>query len=406
MKVWIIAHFVLFPGEPGINRFHYLASLLSDLGHEVTLFTSKFSHKEKKNRSLSEIKNKVNYKIELIDEPKYLNNLSLKRVIAHKKFSQNLSKVLKKVDDFPSVILLAFPSISCAITVSNFAVKNRIPYIVDVQDWWPDAFEIALKNVAMRRVFKFLIKPIKKYLIKVFSDASAIVAVSESYLENALSLSKNASNQLKEVIPLGVDLKKFDLISSKYSKNDNKFKLVYVGQVGQNYDLETVIKAIPILRKKIPNLFVDIVGDGDKLDKLKELSFRAACDDIINFTGFIPYEKMVKYLIEADVALNTIKQEWIFLPNKVFDYCAAGLPIVNSIKADFGFYVNKYKIGINYTAENIHEFVLAVEELWADPIKRKEFGENSRKFVENFGDREKNYRKLVGILEKAAKKVN
>ena len=404
MKVWIVAHFVLFPNEPGVNRFHYLAELLAKFGHDVTLFTSKFSHKWKKHRSFSEITKEVNYKIVLIDEPEYLDNLSFKRLKAHRLFGKNLYTTLKDNDDTPSIILVSFPSISCTSAVAKFANKKQIPYVIDIQDWWPDAFEIAFDSEFMRKVFRLSIKPIKLYLKRIFSDAAALIAVSESYLKNAVSISNNPKNQLKEVIPLGVDLEKFDYLKSKYTKTkDDKFKLVYIGQVGPNYDLQTVVKAVPVLRRKIPNLEVDIVGDGDTLGTLKDLTKQQNCSDIIKFPGFVTYDKVIKYLVDADVALNTIKQEWIFLPNKVFDYCAAGLPIVNSIKADFGCYVKKYKMGINYTPTNVSEFSNAVENLWKNQSLRKEFGKNSRKFAEEFGDRKKNYFKLVEILEKLSK---
>lgn len=51
-RVWIVAPFTTLPGEPGFNRFTYLAEKMSDR-MDVTLWTSRFSHHLKKVRRLN-----------------------------------------------------------------------------------------------------------------------------------------------------------------------------------------------------------------------------------------------------------------------------------------------------------------------------------------------------------------
>ncbi|WP_286983177.1 glycosyltransferase family 4 protein [Pseudothermotoga sp.] len=404
MKVWIIAHFVLFPGEPGINRFHYLAELLSSHSYQVTLFTSRFSHKFKKYRNQHEILSKLSYSVVLIDEPQYDSNLGFQRVKAHMRFGRNLFKALISQKEKPDCLLVAYPSISAAKAATNYALRTNIPYIVDVQDWWPEAFEIVFKNDFLRAVYRRAIKLSNLYLRSIFSNASALIAVSKTYLEKSLSMSKGKNNlKIKDIIPLGVDIEYFDRVAQSYKRlQDGKFRLVYIGQVGPSYDLETVIRASVILKEKIPNFEVYIVGDGTETNKLKALTKKLRLQEIIHFIGFVPYEEMIKYLVEADVALNVIKQKWIFLPNKVFDYCAAGLPVVNSIEKDFGEYVRSYSMGINYKAGNVSQFVQAVMKLYLSPDLRESYGRNARKFVEEMGDRKKGYLKIVDILERVA----
>ena len=401
MGIWIIAHFVLFPGEPGFNRFHYLAELLVRRSHRVTLFTSRFNHKSKKYRKEHEALSKVSYPVVLVDEPKYDNNLSFRRVKAHAHFGRNLFKTLISQKEKPDCLLVAYPSISAAKAASSYARKNNIPYAVDVQDWWPEAFEIVFKNELLRTIYRKAVRLSKPYLKSIFTEASALIAVSKTYLEKASAMSgEKSESQVKEVIPLGLDIEYFDRIAQNYERpQDGKFRLVYIGQVGPSYDLETVIRASVILKEKIPGLEVYIVGDGTESNRLKTLAKELRMQDIIRFTGFVPYEKMIKYLIEADVALNVIKQEWIFLPNKVFDYCAAGLPIVNSIEKDFGEYISDYNMGINYKASSISQFVRAVMKLYSSPELREVYGCNARKFVEEVGDRKKGYLKIIDVLE-------
>ena len=140
-KVLLIAHFCSDFGQKGNNRFNYLANILSK-EYEVELITTDFSHVKKEYRNKIGFEN--NYSVTMLHEPCYKKNVSPKRIYAHYVFSMNLKKYLHSMKEKPSVIYCAVPSLDVAYEAAKYSKKNNIKYIVDVQDLWPEAFQMVL----------------------------------------------------------------------------------------------------------------------------------------------------------------------------------------------------------------------------------------------------------------------
>ena len=98
MKILFIANYVSLPWENGNSRFIYLLNSIDYSKHNVELITSSFSHALKKHRKLDFKKvNALKYKLTLIDEPGYRNNVSFARMYSHKFLSKNLKEYFAKI---------------------------------------------------------------------------------------------------------------------------------------------------------------------------------------------------------------------------------------------------------------------------------------------------------------------
>ena len=117
--------------------------------------------------------------------------------------------------------------------------------------------------------------------------------------------------------------------------------------------------------------------------------------------GRLPYEKMVKILCECDIAVNPIaKGAAQSIINKVGDYAAAGLPVVNTQECEeYRNIVTNYKIGINCENNNSIDMANKIYELYNNVNERKEMGRNNRKLAEEKFDRRKTYIKIVKLIE-------
>jgi glycosyltransferase involved in cell wall biosynthesis len=96
-------------------------------------------------------------------------------------------------------------------------------------------------------------------------------------------------------------------------------------------------------------------------------------------------------------------------PNKVFDYMAAGKPIIISIDGVARKLVEDANAGIYVEPENPEAFVRAVAELKVNPEKRQEFGDRAREFVGEHFSREvlsKKYLKIVEHVAQTAKNID
>ena len=394
MKILMIANFVSFPFEGGNSRFTYILNMLDHKKNQLELVTSNFRHSTKSKREYSpEELSKVSYKITLLDEPGYKKNVSIKRFYSHKILSINLKKYLKKIDK-PDLIYCAVPSLDLAKEAAKYAKNNNIRFIIDVQDLWPEAFKMVFKIPIIKDIV-FLPLTLKANYI--YKNADDIIAVSETYANRASQVNKKYNNKLS--VFLGTDLEKFDKISTISRKNKEDIIVVYIGTLGHSYNLLDTIRAIKILNDKgINNILFKIMGDGPlkEMFELEAEKLNVKCD----FSGRLPYEKMVQELRNCDIAINPIVSKSSgSIINKVGDYASAGLPVINTQEClEYRTLVKDYELGIN-CINDPKDIADKIEILINDTKLRKKMGKNNRKLAEEKFDRSVTYKQIIDVIE-------
>lgn len=137
-------------GNSGNNRFSYIANMLSESQHNIEVVTSDFSHNRKKKKEI--LKESLNYKIKYIEEPRYLKNVSLNRFKSHFLMGRRLRKYLQSRKK-PDLIYCAVPSLDVAMVVAKYAKKHEIHFVLDIQDLWPEAFEMIFNVPILKKCF-------------------------------------------------------------------------------------------------------------------------------------------------------------------------------------------------------------------------------------------------------------
>ncbi len=113
-----------------------------------------------------------------------------------------------------------------------------------------------------------------------------------------------------------------------------KASIVFLGHLVERQGLDLVIEAMPLVRKKIPQATLHIIGTGDFEEKLKKLVLKLKLSDVVTFSGYIKDDK----LIEEKLGYSTIavamykptpgSLTYFADPMKVKVYLSSGLPIV------------------------------------------------------------------------------
>lgn len=395
-KVLFIANFTSLPWEDGNSRFLYIIDLIDKDKYDIELITSSFLHSEKKQRINESSKLNLNYKITLLDEPGYKKNVSLKRFYSHKIFAKNVEKYLGTIEK-PDIIYLAIPSLDVAKVVARYAQKNNIKFIIDIQDLWPEAFKMVFNIPIISDLIFF---PMKKKADYAYSRADSIIAVSNTYRDRALLVNKKYKDKL--AIYLGTDFDKFDEAKKKFEikYTDDVVRLAYIGTLGHSYDIKCVIDSLKILKKQgINNILFMLMGDGPLRD---EFEVYAKQEDIdCDFTGRLNYEEMVGKLCSCDIAINPIvKGSAGSIVNKVGDYAAAGLPVLNTQESkEYRDLVRDYEIGYNVECMDSEDLAEKMKILYNDKDLRKRLGQNNRKLGEEKFNRKNSYLKIKEIIE-------
>ncbi len=395
-KILIIANFVTLPWENGNSRFTYIIDLIDKEKYDVELITSSFWHENKIQREPNEEALNLNYNITLIKEPGYKKNVSLRRFYSHHKFAKNVKKYLETIDK-PDVIYCTVPSLDVAKVASKYAEKNNIKFIIDIQDLWPEAFKMVF-NVPL--ISNLIFYPMKKTADYIYSRADSIVAVSNTYADRATTVNKKYKEKLS--VFLGTDLECFDKAHKEFEivPFDDVVRIAYIGTLGHSYDIKCVIDAIKILNEKgIKNILFALMGSGPLQEEFE--SYGKEKDVNCDFTGRLSYEEMVGKLCSCDIAINPIKAGSAgSIINKVGDYAAAGLPVINTQESvEYRKLVEDYQIGFNSENGNPKDLAEKIEMLYNDKDLRERLGANNRRLAEEKFDRKNTYTAIKNLLE-------
>lgn len=396
-KVMIIAHFCDFGEENTNNRFNYIADMVYKTGVKVELITSSFSHRDKKQRTGE---SHTSYKMTLIYEPSYKKNVSIKRIFySHKKMAINLKKYLL-LSDIPDVIYCAMPSIDVAEVASEYAKSNNIPFIIDIQDLWPEAYKLVIKN---DHLYNYLTRKMTKRVNIIYASADSIVAVSNQFLNRALLINKKSKENLS--VYLGTDMKRFDYFADvekgkiSLNKTDQEIWIAYCGTLGHSYDLKVIFNALQHIDSSKYRFI--IMGNGPLETDLKKLASRWKIN--AEFVGKLPYPNMCALLKQCDIAVNPIKRgARVSVINKHGDYAMAGLPVISTQeKGEYSKLLESYQCGIH--CKNERDVSEAILDLINDKNKRVTLGNNSRNLAKDKFDRKKSYIEILEIINKSIK---
>ena len=129
MNIWLISAFEPVPVD-GTRpmRFMGIADSLTRAGHNVVFWSSSFNHFKKKQRVDDDKEYVINdrYKLYLVYAKPYSRNLSFKRLISHSDFARKLEGLIY-IANPPDIILMAYPPIHLARTISEYSIKKNIP---------------------------------------------------------------------------------------------------------------------------------------------------------------------------------------------------------------------------------------------------------------------------------------
>lgn len=395
--ILIITHFTIVPGEAGNSRFNYITNKIDYDTSTVEIVTTDFSHLSKAKRDVSEeLRAGVNYKLTMLKEPGYTKNVSLKRFYSHYIMGRNLKEYLTQREK-PDVIYCAIPSLDVAKVAAKYAEDNDIRFIIDVQDLWPEAFKMAF-NVPILSDMMFY--PMKRQADYVYGQADEIISVSQTYADRAMKSNNKCTSG--NSVYLGTDLDDFDELvrsNSFKGKPRDEIWVAYIGSLAASYDLITVIDGLRILKDQgIENIKFIVMGDGTLKTKFED--YAEEKDIYAEFTGVLSYKDMVGMLTVCDIAVNPIKKGSAgSIINKVGDYAAAGLPVINTQEnKEYRNLLDVYGAGINCINGDPIDMADKIRMLVDNGKMRREMGRNNRRLAEERFDRNKTYKDIIDII--------
>ncbi len=155
---------------------------------------------------------------------------------------------------------------------------------------------------------------------------------------------------------------------------------IYVGILGKGRGIEQTIQVI----SEIDNAHLVLLGFGELTEYVIE---QDNAFDNIHYHTAVPHEQVVQFVAEADFGICLIENislsDYYCLPNKLFEYAFAGIPVVASDFPDISVIVQRHRLGVccSLDSESIRKAVLDVQ--LSDPIDIGSLRELSWEHQEN-----------------------
>lgn len=172
-----------------------------------------------------------------------------------------------------------------------------------------------------------------------------------------------------------------EVLKRKYGL-ENKFVLVFGGNMGKPQQLENVLALADSVSKYSAILFL-LLGEGVQMNNLEKQINQMGLSNI-RIHSSIPKQEYQDLLSVCDVGLISLHQNFTIpnIPSKALDYFNVGIPVLASIDraTDFGKILEKEECGLWSIAGDLRQFKDNLLRLYADNNFAKQLGENGKEY--------------------------
>ncbi|UCE00927.1 MAG: glycosyltransferase family 4 protein [Chloroflexota bacterium] len=400
MHILLIHQAFATVAEPGGTRHHEIARYLSARGHKVTIIASPISYLTgdiSQGEDPQEPEQTAVAGIRIIRAYTYpaLHRSFIHRVFSFLSFmitSFFIGLSVREVD----LVWGTSPPIFQSITAWLLARLNNTPFLLEIRDLWP-AFAIqvgVLRQPFLVRASEWL----EKFL---YQHADRVIVNSPGFIDHVTA--RGAGKV--DVVPNGADTQMFDPQARgedfrQENQIQDKFIALYAGAHGLSNDLGVVLEAAQKLEDR-EEILILLLGDGKEKPALQA---RAKAMQLRNvkFLPPIPKMKIPAALAAADACIAILKPIPLYgtvYPNKVFDYMAAGRPVILAMQGVIQEVIESAGAGIPVLPGDPASLESAIRHLADHPELRAQMGSDGREYVLTHFDRPAQAEKFIKILE-------
>jgi glycosyltransferase involved in cell wall biosynthesis len=217
---------------------------------------------------------------------------------------------------------------------------------------------------------------------RVFGAATTLIAVSDDiaeYLKRYMNTRKGV-----HVVPNGVNPGRFpEDVKPSCLADQGQFTVGFVGSLKRWHGLTHLVEAFSIFYRLVRNSRLLIVGDGPERESLIENLSARRLSKAAYFSGAVDPNEVPGLLASMDVAVAPYpaQQHFYFSPLKVYEYMAAGLPVVASRVGQLKRLIQDGKNGFLCSPGDPHSLAATLYRLSRDPELLGRLGRAARETV-------------------------
>ena len=383
MNVWLIKDGENLPLQPDSRKMRtwMLAEALAARGHQVTWWASTHSHQHKSLMFDADRDVEVGprFRLKLLHSGSYRRNKSVARLLHHTRLAAKFRRLAPALPA-PDAIVTAFPTIELAFEAVEFAKARGIPVIVDIRDPWPDSIVDHAPRF-LRAAARVAIRPLERKTRASFASADCLVACSQGFLNWGLAKAGRGHRPVDRVFYIGSapsvssESRPSAQIEELGKRLSGKTVFCFVGSFGNVYRLRLICEAAAEFgRRGFGDAHFVLAGDGQQFQEVAAAARRLGN---LTVTGWLSASDADRLMAISQVGLAPIRQMPGCVPNKIFEYSAAGLPILSSLEGETADLLEKQQAGLTYPPDDLEAFLSHATRLATDEQLRRKMGQNS-----------------------------
>lgn len=399
MHILLIHQAFVALDEPGGTRHHELARYLAQRGHRVTIIASPVSYLTGKAAAAAapSQEDDLDGRVKILRTYTYsaLHRSFVHRVFSF--FSFMASSFLaglrvRQVD----LVWGTSPPIFQGVTAWALARLKGVPFLFEVRDLWPIfAIQVGvLRNPLLIRASEWL----ERFL---YRRADCLMVNSPGFISHV----QGRGARRVELLPNGTDTRMFDPQADGRAFRQvhglqDKYVALYAGAHGISNDLGVVLHAAQMLADR-PEIAIVLLGDGKEKPALVAQAAELGLSNV-HFVPPLPKSGMGAALAAADACIAILKPVPMYAtvyPNKVFDYMAAGRPVILAMEGVIRQVIEACEGGVYVPPGDAAALAQAVRKLADEREWGRSLGRNARQHVQAHFDRAALAEKLVELAE-------
>ena len=181
------------------------------------------------------------------------------------------------------------------------------------------------------------------------------------------------------------------------------FNVVCHGTITHRMGMDLAVRAIGLLRDRIPKLRLLAIGGGDYLSEIRRLVNELDLQDRVIFKDMIPIEELPKVLATAELGLVVNRENsatHLMLPVKLLEFAMMGIPAIAPRLKTVEYYFGDGAVRF-FKPGDIDDLAGAIEMLYRAPELRRTYAEKARKVVDKISwpnQRGEFYRAIDSVL--------
>jgi glycosyltransferase involved in cell wall biosynthesis len=253
--------------------------------------------------------------------------------------------------------------------------------ILDIHDLMPELYMAKFGGDYRHWIVRSIIR-IEKLSVA-FADRT--IAVHEPHLN---ILVKHGNPRAKFSVLLNVPDHRIFVRSTLPRPHPRAFRLIYHGTVPDRdrAGLDLALRTVARVRKDIPGIEFQIIGDGAGLERLRKLTSELHLESCVKFIPSVPVEHLPAMLLEAAVGVIPYTADaftQFVLPTKLLEYAALRIPAIVSRLRAIEAHFDDQMVGY-FEPGNEREFANQILRFYRDPEMAARLASNAGKFTDKY----------------------